>query len=172
MDMLTSLGITKDLLADLIINVVSIIVLYVIVKKLAYKPIKGFMDARAERLAGERAQAEQLKEEASKKIEEYNALIADSEAARAQAIAEGEAIAHKESEQIVSEAKSTAAEIVRKANAKAEEDYRKAMEEAENHIINLTMEASSVLLNRTVNDEDNRKIVEEFLNSIDGDKNA
>ncbi len=172
MDMLTSLGITKDLLADLVINIGSIIVLFVIVKKLAYKPIKKFMDARTERLVTQRTDAERLNAEANKKIEEYNALIADCESAKAQVVADGEAIAHKESEIIISDAKNTAAEIVRKANIKAEEDYKKTMEEAEEHIIGLTMEASSVLLKRTVNDDDNKKIVEEFLRTIDGDKNA
>jgi F-type H+-transporting ATPase subunit b len=172
MDILTSLGITKDTLADLIINIASIIVLYVVVKKIAYKPIKKFMDARTERLNLQRTEAEKLNEEASKKIEEYNALISDGESAKAQIIADGEEIAHKESEMIISEAKQTAAEIIRKANIKAEEHYKKTMEEAEDHIIGLSMEASSVLLKRTVNDEDNRKIVEEFLRTINGDKNA
>lgn len=172
MDMLTSLGITKDLLADLIINIASIVVLFVIVKKLAYKPVKRFMDERAQRLSEQKEQAAQLNEQANKKIEECNVILAQSEQAKSDAIAEAEAVAHKESEQIIADAKRTAEEIVRKANVKAQEDYQRVMEEANDHIINLAMEASSVLLKRTIADEDNKKIVEDFLNSIDGDKNA
>ncbi len=172
MDMLTSLGITKDLIADLIINIGSIVVLFVIVKRLAYKPIKKFMDARAERLAAQKAEAEALSEEANKRLDEYNILLAECDNAKSEAIAQGEAIAHRESEQIITEAKRTAEEIIRKANEKAQEDYKKTMGEADDYIVNLTMEASSALLKRAVNDDDNKKIVEEFLKTIDGDKNA
>lgn len=172
MDMLTSLGITKDLIADLIINIGSIIVLFVIVKKLAYKPIKNFMDARTERLSAQKAEAEALSEDADKRLAEYTTLLAECDSAKAKAIAEGEAIAHKKAEEIIIDAQKTAEEIIRKAKLKADEDYQKMMEDATDHIVGLAMDASSALLQRTVNDDDNRKIVEEFLSTIDGDKNA
>ncbi len=172
MDMLTSLGITKDLIADLIINIGSIIVLFVIVKKLAYKPIKNFMDARTERLSAQKAEAEALSEDADKRLAEYTALLAECDSAKAKAIAEGEAIAHKKAEEIITDAQKTAEEIIRKAKLKADEDYQKIMEGATDYIVSLAMDATSALLQRTVNDDDNRKIVEEFLSTIDGDKNA
>ena len=58
MEMLESLGMSKDLIADLLINIVSIIVLYLVVKKLAYKPVKKFLDARTEKVETEKAEAE------------------------------------------------------------------------------------------------------------------
>ncbi len=172
MDMLTSLGITKDLIADLIINIGSIVVLFVIVKKLAYKPIKKFMDERTERLSAKESKAEALSEAADKRQAEYTALLAECDSAKEKAITEGESIAHKKAEEIITDAQKTAEEIIRKAKFKAEEDYQKMMEDATDYIVSLAMEASSVLLKRTVNDDDNRKIVEEFLGTIDGDENA
>ena len=58
MDMLQSLGMSKDLIADLLINIVSIIVLYLVVKKLAYKPVKKFLDARTQRVEAQKTEAE------------------------------------------------------------------------------------------------------------------
>lgn len=170
--MLASLGITKDLIADLIINIGSIVVLFVIVKKLAYKPVKKFMDARTERVMAQKTEAEALKAEAEEKEARYSALLAECENAKAAAIKEGEKQAHKESEEIISEAKKKAEEIVSKANIKAQDKYDRAVEEANDYIVNLTIDASSMLLKREINDDDNKKIVEEFLNSVDGDKNA
>lgn len=172
MDMLASLGITKDLVADLIINIGSIVVLFIIVKKLAYKPVKKFMDARTERVMAQKAEAEALKTLAEEKEEKYNSLLAECEAAKAEAIKEGEKQAHKESEEIISEAKKKAEEIVSKANIKAQDKYNRAVEEANDYIVNLTIDASSMLLKREISDDDNKKIVEEFLKSVDGDKNA
>ena len=172
MDMLSSLGITKDLLADLVINIVSIVVLFLVVKKLAYNPVKKFMAARTEKVMAQKLEAEKLAEEAQAKTSEYEELLKECENAKAQAIKEGEALAREESGQIVSAAKEKAQSIIDNANKKAEEKYNRMIDEANDYIVNLTIEASSKLLNREVNDEDNKKIVEAFLNSVDGDKNA
>ncbi len=172
MDMLSSLGITKDLLADLVINIVSIVVLFLVVKKLAYNPVKKFMAARTDKVMAQKLEAEKLAEEAQAKSSEYDELLKQCENAKAQAIKEGEAIAREESGQIVSAAKEKAQSIIDNANKKAEEKYNRMIDEANDYIVNLTIDASSKLLKREVNDEDNRKIVEAFLNSVDGDENA
>ncbi|MBO5462164.1 MAG: ATP synthase F0 subunit B [Clostridia bacterium] len=172
MDMLSSLGITKDLLADLVINIVSIVVLFLVVKKLAYNPVKKFMAARTEKVMAQKLEAEKLAEEAQAKSFEYEELLKECENAKAQAIKEGEALAREESGQIVSAAKEKAQSIIDNANKKAEEKYNRMIDEANDYIVNLTIDASSKLLKREVNDEDNRKIVEAFLNSVDGDENA
>ena len=72
----------------------------------------------------------------------------------------------------MSAAKEKAQSIIDNANKKAEEKYNRMIDEANDYIVNLTIDASSKLLKREVNDEDNRKIVEAFLNSVDGDENA
>lgn len=170
--LLASLGITKDLLADLVINIGSIIVLFLIVRKLAYKPVKKFMDERKAKINAQKEEAEELNKQAKQKLEEYNALLENCESAMDNAIKEGEKVAHKESEQIINDAKKKAEEILAKADKKAQEKHDRAAEEATNYVVNFAVEASSMLLKREVNDEDNKKIVEAFLNSVDGDKNA
>ncbi len=172
MDMLSSLGITKDLLADLVINIVSIIVLFLVVKKLAYNPVKKFLAERTEKIESQKLEAEKIASEAQEKSEEYDELLRECEIAKAEAIKEGEAIAREESERIVRAAKEKAQGIIDNANKKAEEKYNAMIDEANDYIVALTIEAASKLLKREVNDEDNRRIVEEFLGSVDGDKNA
>lgn len=172
MDILTSLGITKDLIADIVINIGSIVVLFLIVKKLAYTPVKKFMDARTEKLANAQAAADAKMQEAEVKIEEYTQLLDECESAKENAIKEGEKLALEESNRIISSAKQKADEIVSGANKKAQEKYDSAIADANDYIVNLTIDASKVLLQREINDNDNKKIVEDFLNSLDGDNNA
>ncbi len=172
MDMLASLGITKDLIADLIINIGSIVVLFVVVKKLAYKPVKKFMDERSARVMAEKQKAEELNAIATAKIEEYGVLLAECEQAKVKAIKEGEQEALREAEEIVIQAKEKAEKILDKADKKAQEKYNNAVKEANGYIVNLTLEASSQLIKREITDADNKKFVEDFLNSYEGEKNA
>ncbi len=170
--MLASLGITKDLIADLIINIGSIVVLFLIVKKLAYKPVKKFMDDRASRVASQREEAEKLSAESSERIAEYEVLLAECETAKAIAIREGEKEALTESERIITEAQKKAEEIIARAEKKAQEKYDRAIEDADDYIISIIMAGSSHLLARAMTDEDNRKIVEDFLACVKGESDA
>ena len=125
MDMLQSLGMSKDLIADLLINIVSIIVLYLVVKKLAYNPVKKFLDARTERVEAEKAEASKNLSEATEMKEKYDELLKDSENAKADAIKEGIANAKAEATEILNSAREQAKEIVDKANKNAKEKSRK-----------------------------------------------
>ena len=72
MDMLQSLGMSKDLIADLLINIVSIIVLYLVVKKLAYNPVKKFLNARTEKVEAQKLEAAENLKEANEMKEKYD----------------------------------------------------------------------------------------------------
>lgn len=172
MDMLTSLGITKDLIADVIINIVSIIVLFLIVKKLACNPVKKFMNARTERVMAEKEQAQELFSQAQAQKQECELLLTRCEEAKEKAIKEGENAALEESKEIINTAKEKAQTILDKAEIKAKEKYDIAVDEAKDYVVNLTIDASKILLGREVNDDDNKRIVEDFLKSVDGGKNA
>mgnify|MGYP003296207318 CR=1 FL=1 len=112
MDMLQSLGMSKDLIADLLINIVSIIVLYLVVKKLAYKPVKKFLDARTERVEAQKNEAATALTEATEMKEQYEELLKDSENAKADAIKEGINNAKAEATEIINSAREQAKTIV------------------------------------------------------------
>lgn len=162
------MNISAEMIADLIINIVSILVLFTVVKKLAYKPVKKFMQARTERVMKQREEAEQLAETAKKQSEEYSQLLKNSADAEKSAFKNGEERAKAEAEKIIAAANERAVSIIAAAEKKAEETHRKMLEQSEDEIIDLSIEMSSKLLGREMNDSDNRKIVQKFL----GDNNA
>ena len=140
MDMLQSLGMSKDLIADLLINIVSIIVLYLVVKKLAYNPVKKFLDARKERVEAQKAVAEESLKEATEMKEKYDELLKDSENAKADAIKEGINNAKAEAAEILDSAREQAKAIVDKANKNAKEKEQELIKfyDSKNSGYNLT----------------------------------
>lgn len=59
---------------DLVINILNIVVIFPIVRLLAYKPIRKFLDARRQKLDDEKTANEKIKAEAEEKKAEYEAL--------------------------------------------------------------------------------------------------
>lgn len=166
MDMLQSLGMSKDLIADLLMNIISIIVLYLVVKKLAYKPVKKFLDARTERLEAQKAEAAEALKEATEMKEKYDELLKDSENAKAEAIKEGINNAKAEANDIIDSAREQAKAIVDKANKNAEEKQQELLDNSRDEVINLALDASAALLKREFDDADNKRLIEDFLDSL------
>ena len=160
-----------ELIADLVINIVSIIVLFFVVRKLAYKPIKKFMDERTSRIMKEKEEAKALAEASESKRVEYETLLAKCESIETDAIRKGEEAARVEARNIIDNANKKAEEIVSKAQQKADERLSRAIEDSRDEIINATMDISSKLLGREITDADNRKIIDSFLAGL-GDENA
>ena len=59
--------VSKEMIADLIINIINILVLFFLTKALLYKPVKKYLNARRERLAAEQAARERLDAERRRK---------------------------------------------------------------------------------------------------------
>ena len=65
----------SDAVKDLIINIVNIIVLFVIVKTLAYKPVKKFLDDRKAKIEKQLNDAAEAQKQADEKAQRYVALF-------------------------------------------------------------------------------------------------
>ncbi len=165
------MNISAEMIADLVINIVSILVLFLVVRKLAYKPVKKFMTERAERILKDKTQAQELSRIAEEKSKSCDELIKENEIAKKEAIKKGEEEGRKEAESIIGNATLKAERIIADAEKKAQEKYQKATEEASDDILRASFEISEKLLSREITDEDNKKIVEDFLKSL-GESNA
>lgn len=115
---------------DFVFHIINIIVFYVIVRNLAYKPVRRFMQQREERVRTQLAGAEAAKAEAERMRGEYEGHLANTEA-ECELFKSGkheEAI--KESLAIVDAARDEAERIVARARAEAEDQAGIAMNEA------------------------------------------
>lgn len=159
---------SKEMLVDIAINIINILVLFFVVRKLAYKPVKKFMDERTQRIMSQKNEAQALKAECEKKSAEYDELLLQSSKAKEDAISEGKKEAVKQSAEIVENAKARAQIIIEDAGKKADEAHKKMLENAKDEIISLSVDLSEKLLSREISDSDNKRIAEEFLKSFEG----
>lgn len=165
---------SKEMLVDIVINITNILVLFFVVRKLAYKPVKNFMTQRTQKVLKEKEAAEILAEEAKLKSAECDRIIEESSKAKDEAFRQGELLGKKEAQRIIDEANEKAKVILADAGKKAEEKQKKMLEDTEDDIVNIAVGVSEKLLSREITDADNKKIVEDFLAGFEGQgyKNA
>jgi len=130
------------------ITIANLLVLYLVLKKLLWKPVSAFMDARAKKIKDELAEAAVLKAEADDKAVRYEALMAGADAEAERLLKEGEAKAKAEAKSILEKAQAEAVEERRAAVAAAVREREKAREALAGDIAKLVAEASARLVGR------------------------
>ena len=153
----------SDAVKDLIINIIDIIILFVIVRALAYAPVKKFLDARKERIAKGLSEAAALKSEAEQRVAEYDKLEAESLAKSSEMLSEAEKNARKAADEIIAAAKQNAAQIGEKAVEDAKREHDAQLSSMKEDITGLAFDISKQVLAREITDEDNKRIADAFF---------
>ena len=154
---------SKDMLADLIINIVNILILFFVTRKLLYKPVKQYLAQRKERAAAAVKEAEDAQARADAEKAKYESLLTDAEAEKAKVLADAAEQARKEAADITAKAQKQAESIVAEAEADAQAARDKAARDSKDAITEIALEISGKLMGRAVTDADNRRIVDSFF---------
>ena len=154
---------SKEMLWDLIINIINILILFFLTKTLLYKPVKRVLEQRREAQAKLLEEAEQLKTQVQEDKEKYDALMADTAAIRLSTMQEAQAQAKEKAEAILSAARAEAAEITQSTRAKAEHEREKMLADSRDQLGAIAVELSGKILSREVTDEDSRRIIDRFF---------
>jgi F-type H+-transporting ATPase subunit b len=146
-----------------LINFLALIVLFVAVYFIAYKPLKKLSKKRGDYVEGNLRDSERAKAISERKAQEADASVS---------------AAKKEASEIVAKAKSDAAVSAAEIKAQAEQEAIKRQDEAtkaialeeekskeaiHQEIVNVALDASKQVLGREVNEKDNAKLVDDFV---------
>lgn len=148
---------------DLIMNIINIVILFVIVRFLAYKPVKKFLDARKKRLEDEKAAAESKAGEAQAMCEEYEKKLSEVEAARAEAVRAGEKEGQQRADELVRSAKKDADRLLSDAKQTIAAKEAESAESMRDSVVELSVSIASKVIGRNINDEDNKRLAREFF---------
>jgi F-type H+-transporting ATPase subunit b len=137
-----------------------------ILAKYAFKPITAAVEAREKALEDAIAAAKADRDEAAKILAEHRKQI---EAARGDAqklIAEGRAIGDKLRAEMIEETRAQQQEMLERARREIESEKVRAIAELRREAVDLAIAGASKVIEKNLDDESNRRIVESFLASI------
>ena len=148
-------------------TIVSFLLLLFLLGKMAWGPIVAALDRREAAIRDAVLAADNARVEAQRVIEENKRLLAkaadDANATREKAIRDAEARANA----IFNEAQSKADAQIERARREIGLEEERAIAAVRKQAVDLSIEAASRLLGRTLNTDDNRRLVEQFLKEIE-----
>ena len=150
----------------IIASLCNLLLLTWIVKKFLYKPVKKIMDARRAAIDADYEQAAAARAEAEESRRNYMAAMAAAEQTSGQIIADATRMAEHRSNEIVAEAREKATELRRQAEADAILERKKAEDDIKREIADVSTQLTGKLLQREINEEDHRALIDSFLQEI------
>ncbi len=138
------------------ITIANFLVLYLVLRKLLFKPVTNFMDARTKKIKDALSDAAIMKGQAEELAARYESLMAKADEEAERLVKEGEDRAREESKALLDKALADAAEARRRGVEAAEREREKARQALAGDIAAIAAEVAGKLVGRAASAEDAR----------------
>ena len=147
-------------------TIVTFFIVLAILKWKAWGPLINVLDKREEDIREALASAEKARQDAEKASSEYEDMMRKAQAEAQQIVSDGKAAGERVKNDIQSAANDNANDIIEKAKAQIDAERRKAIQEIKSSVVNLSMDAAAKVIERNLDSDDNRKLVDQALEGI------
>jgi F-type H+-transporting ATPase subunit b len=159
MDILTTLGFTKDFW----IHTANFIVLIVLLTYFLYRPITRMLDERSQRIQESLAAAERAQADVARADREREELLASTRREIGELMAQAQSTAERIQAEARTSAQQEAQRIVETARQEAEAERAQAMAELRREVASLAVLAAERIIKRDLDEQAHRQLVDEFL---------
>lgn len=150
-------------------TIVTFLVVLLVLRKFAWKPILESMEARERAIQKLIDDAENERREAESLREEYRQQLAEARGEAQRMIAEGKTAAERVRVEMIARAQQEAEEIVTRAGTEIDMERRKALAEIRDRAVDLAISAASKVVEASLDDERHRQIAERALREIESE---
>ncbi|MDO5346494.1 MAG: F0F1 ATP synthase subunit B [Lachnospiraceae bacterium] len=137
-----------------------------LIKRFLFKPINAMLEKRKAMADAQISDAEKAKNEALAMKDEYEKDMADAKNKASEILSSAQKTASDQSERMLQEAAAQAAALKAKAESDIAQEKRKAVNEAKNEIGGMAMEIAGKVIEREINEEDHKKLIDDFIANV------
>lgn len=142
---------------------VNLLLLFIVLKIFLFKPVNKIMDERTRSIQNDIDSAKKSREEAEALKQKYADDLSNAKEEARRIVMKAQDDAAAEKAVLMERSKEDADKLVADANKAIENERRRVLQQAQSQIADLAIEAASKIIGENVDDEKNRRIVDEFL---------
>ncbi len=146
-----------------IYTVVSFLLFLLLLRRFAWTPILKALERRERRITEAIESAEKAKEDAERIVSEHKEALAEARQEARGLISKAAAEADRKGEEMVLRARKEAEALIERARAEIKSEEADAIKRVRREAVDIALEAASKLLERSLGDEDHRRLVERFI---------
>ncbi len=151
---------------QMLISLINLVLLFLIVRKFLYKPVKKMLRTRQQTIDGEYTAAQQAKTLALEEKEAYSQKLKQARNEADHMIKSAAETASLREKEILDKAKEQADRILRQAEADAVLERKKAEDGMKKEIAEISSLLTEKMLQREVTTEDHKRMIDSFLEDM------
>lgn len=148
---------------DIIFTVLMFGILLFLIKKLAWGPLMGVMQAREEHIANQIDEAEKSRAETKKLLEEQRVLLNEARVEAQNLIENAKKQAELQREEIITQARAEADNMKETAKAEIEQQKEQAIAAIRDQVASLSVLIASKVIEKELSVEDQEKLIDEYI---------
>ena len=164
-----SMDIISVNLWQIIISLCNLIILFLLLKKFLYKPVKKVLNKRQEEIDLRYADAEKAKSDAQNDKELWNEKINSAKEKSEEIIKDATVTAERRKEKIIDDAKNQADGILRQAQRDAEYERKSAEDKIRHEIVDVSSKIAEKVVERELSQKDHSRLIDSFLEKLEDD---
>lgn len=153
----------KEFFVTFAFTILNIVILYIILRKILFKPVTKHMDNRTKKIQEALDAAEESKEMVRQMKIEYDEKIKAAKDEGQKVIEMYKKMAEKEYNSIIETAKKEADQMVASAKAELQVEKEQLVTSIKGEISDLVLATSEKVLKKNLDDDTNRKLISEFI---------
>jgi F-type H+-transporting ATPase subunit b len=147
-------------------TLVIFVVLFFILSRFAFKPLTKAVAEREQRLAEAIAAAKKDRDDAARLLAEQQKALEATRADAQRVIAEGRLTAEKLRNEMLEQTKHQQQELLERARVEIDNERKRAIADLRREAVDLALAGASKVVERNLDDQTNRKLVESFLATV------
>ncbi len=151
---------------QILISLCNLVIIFLILKKFLFKPIRNVIASRQAKIDADYAEAEEAKKQAYADKAQWEATLATANAEAQKILDTAHTNASRRSEAMLGLARDKADIIVRRAKEDAELEQRKAKEQIKHDLADVSVLLTEKMLDREINADDHRELIDSFIETI------
>lgn len=148
-------------------TIITFLVLLYFLRKFAWKPLLGFLEARQETIKKSLDDAQRAKQELERLNRESAEIIKNAHMEAESIMSKSRSEAEKLREEIKQKARTDADAIVREAQRQIETETGRALRQIRSEIAEMSVAIASKLIQRNFSTQDNSELIEETLKQME-----
>ena len=146
--------------------VITFLIVFVILRWKAWGPLMDVLDAREKQIQESLNKAEKMIQEQESSAEANEALLAQAREEGKNMIAQAKEAGEKLKQKFEEDGRAKYEELLEGATEQINAEKQKALSDIKNMVTEIALKASEKIIKRNLNNEDNKKIIDETISSF------
>ena len=149
-----------------IFTLVNLLVLFIVMKKYLFGPVKKMIDERQQEIDDLYADANQSKADAAELKDQYETRLAEANEEKEEILRTAYRKAQLREEEILREAQDKATQTLKRADAQIELEKKRALNDIKDEVSAMAVDIASAVLARDIKGEEHTALIDSFIENL------